>query len=41
MGLVQNEIGKKLSLAKWTKSCQKGTKLKQNETKGLMNKIRL
>jgi hypothetical protein len=41
MRLEQNEIGKNLSLTERRKSCPNGTRLKKNETKGMLNKMRL
>jgi len=41
MRLKQNEIGKNLCLTEWRKSCPNSTRLKWNETKGLMNEMRL
>jgi hypothetical protein len=41
MRLKRNENGKNLSLAECRKSCPNGTRLKQNQTKGMMKKTRL
>jgi hypothetical protein len=38
MRLEQNKI---LSLTEWIKSCPNSTKLKRNETKGMLNETRL
>jgi hypothetical protein len=41
MRLEQNEIGKNLSLNEWRKSCPNSTRLEKNDTKGMLNKMRL
>jgi len=41
MRLEQKKIGKNLSFTEWRKSCLDSLRLKQNETKGMLNEMRL